>query len=711
MGLAKICIGKTYTACGTPDYFAPELIASTGHTVAVDWWTLGIFLFELLSGHPPFESSYPMQTYQKIMRGIAKVAFPPKCKGSAEDLVKSLCKHDPAERLPMKKGGSRNIKSHPFYKGFDWASFESLRPFVRSLVGASGEERRGTMTRKKSGAGLGNSLANDRRKRAEGYNGHKASGVPEGQANRSVLEQTSLDDFIAKAELAKADFHAARGQAVECTTEIIYRAAADPATTREKEAEAKKVDVPIPWRPPWQEASSAEELASAEGQAFLEWRRGLAKLEEEDGLVLTPYERNLDFWRQLWRCVERSDVLVQILDARDPEFYRCRDLERYIEQFPNKRHLLLLNKADFLNMQQREQWTSYWTDKGVETIFFSALRELHKQQRACASSSARDARAPEDEDSESDLDSEPDDEESVKTEDAESSRRLPPHGPLEDGGMSGVADCARLLDELQARMPPSNASRRGVVGFVGYPNVGKSSVINALFGAKKVSMSRTPGKTKHLQTLELSDSNITLCDCPGLVFPSVVATRAHLVINGTVPLDELRDFIDPIRLIVGKIGPEPILQRYGVSASEVRDGAIRRGVGEASDEMAHQVLCGLATHRHHFLRVGVPDETWAARRVLRDFCTGQLLHCEHPPGSESSVEPQSHLLNEQDSESDFSDLDAFLEEGKERKMTKRKMRHLQKQMAKGGVIAPQALEKRKGAQYAGKNIRGKTVLG
>lgn len=277
--------------------------------------------------------------------------------------------------------------------------------------------------------------------------------------------------------------------------------------------------------------------------------------------------------------------------------------------------------------------------------------------------------------------------------------------------MSGVADCSRLLDELQARMPPGSSSRRGIVGFVGYPNVGKSSVINALFGAKKVSMSRTPGKTKHLQTLELSDSNITLCDCPGLVFPSVVATKAHLVINGTVPLDELRDFIDPIRLIVGKIGPEPILKRYGVSASEVRDGAIRRGVGETSDEMAHQVLCGLATHRHHFLRVGVPDETWAARRVLRDFCTGQLLHCEFPPGCESSsVGPQSHSLEEEDSESDFSDLDAFLEAGKERKMTKRKIRHLQKQMAKGGSIAPQALERKK-AQYAGKNIRGKTVLG
>lgn len=127
MGLAKVCIGKAYTACGTPDYFAPELIASTGHNLAVDWWTLGIFTFELLSGHPPFESSYPMQTYQKIMRGINKVAFPPKCKGSAEDLIKALCKSEPSERLPLKKGGTRNLKTHPFYKNFDWEALQTLK--------------------------------------------------------------------------------------------------------------------------------------------------------------------------------------------------------------------------------------------------------------------------------------------------------------------------------------------------------------------------------------------------------------------------------------------------------------------------------------------------------------------------------------------------------------------------------------------------------
>jgi cGMP-dependent protein kinase len=122
MGLAKFVVGKSFTTCGTPDYFAPELIASTGHTKAVDWWTLGILIFELMSGHPPFESAYPMQIYSKVMKGIGKVNFPPKCKGPVESLIRDLLKREPSERLPMKQGGLKLLKDHAFYAkdGLNW---------------------------------------------------------------------------------------------------------------------------------------------------------------------------------------------------------------------------------------------------------------------------------------------------------------------------------------------------------------------------------------------------------------------------------------------------------------------------------------------------------------------------------------------------------------------------------------------------------------
>ncbi len=84
-----------------------------------------------------------------------------------------------------------------------------------------------------------------------------------------------------------------------------------------------------------------------------------------------------------------------------------------------------------------------------------------------------------------------------------------------------------------------------MVGTVGYPNVGKSSVINVLCGKKLVGVANRPGKTKHFQTLNLDD-DLVLCDCPGLVFPSFANSKAEMMTCGVLNIDTMRDYIGPI---------------------------------------------------------------------------------------------------------------------------------------------------------------------
>lgn len=110
--------------------------------------------------------------------------------------------------------------------------------------------------------------------------------------------------------------------------------------------------------------TSPEELKQAEKDNFLEWRRQLVWLEEEQNLILTPFERNLDFWRQLWRVIERSDIVVQIVDARNPLLFRCEDLECYVKTIDdNKENVILINKADLLTAEQRSAWAEFFKKK------------------------------------------------------------------------------------------------------------------------------------------------------------------------------------------------------------------------------------------------------------------------------------------------------------------------------------------------------------
>jgi large subunit GTPase 1 len=197
-----------------------------------------------------------------------------------------------------------------------------------------------------------------------------------------------------------------------------------------------------------------------------------------------------------------------------------------------------------------------------------------------------------------------------------------------------------------------------VVGLVGYPNVGKSSTINALLGEKKVSVSSTPGKTKHFQTIHLSNS-IILCDCPGLVFPQFATTKADLVCDGVLPIDQMKEYTGPIALVVRRIPKEVLEALYGLS---VKVNTLEEG-GEGSITAENLLISYASTYDGFFyLHVlhtdsssvargftrsgqGNPDEARAARYILKDYVNAKLLFCHPPPGSsETNFNHRTHEL-------------------------------------------------------------------
>ncbi|GAB7347673.1 hypothetical protein MBLNU459_g5241t1 [Dothideomycetes sp. NU459] len=543
------------------------------------------------------------------------------------------------------------------------------------------------LAKSKNAVGLGNSLMNDRFGKGKGGDMRKASAQGIARKNehgetyitnnkkdaaymkmRSVTEQAALDEFLSTAELAGTDFTAEKMNNVK----IIHKDQKNPylLSAAEERAVVRKHDrnrkhLTVPRRPPWDSTTTREELDQRERESLLQWRRGLAELQESNDLLMTPFERNLEVWRQLWRVIERSDLVVQIVDARNPLMFRSDDLENYVKEVDKKkRNLLLVNKADMMTFDQRTAWAQYFVENGINFRFFSA--ELAKEMNeAKGLVSGSESEAESDSEGESEGEQESDDEPEQDDDAlAKEAKKLDIEDEADQDGKwvdeesddgaddddesdaipLSLEEQTRILttDDLEAlflqhspkvtNADPNAPARKTQIGLVGYPNVGKSSTINALLGAKKVSVSATPGKTKHFQTIHLSD-RVILCDCPGLVFPNFAFTKAELTCNGVLPIDQLREYTGPATLVAQRI-PQAFLEAiYGmrIDIRPLEEGGTGTPTGE-------ELLRAYATARGFQTQgLGQPDESRAARYVLKDYVKGKLLYC-HPPPSEPSID-------------------------------------------------------------------------
>lgn len=117
-GFAKEVADVTYTLCGTPDYIAPEVVATKPYNKSVDWWSFGILIFEMLTGYTPFYDPTPMKTYENILNGT--ITYPDYLPPDILDLLQKLIVKDLTQRLGNLQGGSSDVKNHPWFKEVIW---------------------------------------------------------------------------------------------------------------------------------------------------------------------------------------------------------------------------------------------------------------------------------------------------------------------------------------------------------------------------------------------------------------------------------------------------------------------------------------------------------------------------------------------------------------------------------------------------------------
>lgn len=261
-------------------------------------------------------------------------------------------------------------------------------------------------------------------------------------------------------------------------------------------------------------------------------------------------------WNELFKTIDSSDVLLMVLDCRDPLGTRCRTVEKYIaENAPHKHLVFVLNKCDLVPSSVAATW----------------VRVLQKEKPTCAF-------------------------------------RASVSNPFGKGS----------LIALLRQFSGLHSDRKQIsVGLIGYPNVGKSSVINTLRGKKTCNVAPIAGETKNWQFVTLM-KRIYLIDAPGIVPPDRTATPEDILLRGAIRTEKVENPAQYIPAALARVKPHHLARTYGIK--------------EWKDEV--DFLESLARSSGRLLRGGEPDLDAVARKILDDFLRGKLPWFSPPPAGD-----------------------------------------------------------------------------
>uniref|UniRef100_G3P7S1 Guanine nucleotide binding protein-like 3 (nucleolar)-like n=1 Tax=Gasterosteus aculeatus TaxID=69293 RepID=G3P7S1_GASAC len=306
---------------------------------------------------------------------------------------------------------------------------------------------------------------------------------------------------------------------------------------------------------------------------------------EQKEMDMQSLEKNVNFenensrkayYREFKKVVEASDVILEVLDARDPLGCRCPQVEQaVIQSGTNKKIVLVLNKIDLVSKEIVEKWIKFLRNEFPTVAFKASTQQQNKNLKRS----------------------------NVPV--TQATTEL-----LSTSACIG-ADCLmKLLGNYCRNLDIKTAITVGVVGF---PNVGKSSLINSLKRARACNVGATPGVTKCLQQVHL-DKHIKLLDCPGIVM-ATSTTDAAMILRNCVKIEQLVDPLGPVEAILRRCNKAEIMEHYGVPDFHT----------------ALEFLAMLARRQGKLRKGGLPDTDKAAKSVLMDWTGGRISYFTHPP--------------------------------------------------------------------------------